>query len=295
MDCEALTVVNWNACSIRNKQIEFGDFLRTKNIDIALLSETHLKPLRDTIYVPGYTLHRLDRTATGGGGVAVAVKWGTNYRLLSHFRLDLIEAIGVEVQTTMGPIIFVAVYYHTQCRKNDGSATKLRNDIIKLTRRQGKYLIGGDLNARHETWGNSKRNRNGIVLDEDLQCGHYNILAPDMPTRVSKTGTRSIIDIYLSNIGANVSLPVVYEELSSDHFPVLVEVGAGVENRRTFTRRDYHRVNWEAFKCSVDENINFDRQLETCEDVDAALEEVQLTISRAVEINVREVPVTCAN
>lgn len=64
MDCEALNVVNWNACSIKSKQIEFGDFLRTKNIDIALLSETHLKPLRDTIYLPGYTVHRLDRTAT---------------------------------------------------------------------------------------------------------------------------------------------------------------------------------------------------------------------------------------
>lgn len=292
MAIETLNVINWNACSIKGKQLEFGAFLNSKNIDVALLTETHLKPLRDNIYLPGFHVHRLDRTATGGGGVAVAVKFGTKHRLLPQFHLDLVEAIGVEVETTLGPIVFVAVYYPTQCKTNDGSATKLRNDIMKLTRRHGKYVIGGDLNARHETWGNSRRNRNGVVLNEDLQCGHYNILAPDLPTRVSRTGTRSIIDIFISNIGPSISLPVVHEELSSDHFPVLVEVGAGVENRRVYTRRDYHRVNWEAYKATVDENIDFDRQLVTSEDIDAAVEEVQLAISRAVEANVREVPVT---
>ena len=293
MVVETLTVVNWNACSIKNKLIELGGFLEAKKADIALFSETHLNPLRDSVYLPGFKIHRLDRTSSRGGGVAVAVRYGINHRLLPHFKLDFIEAIGVEIQTTMGPIVFIAVYCPKQCSKRNGTAVQLRNDIIKLTRRQGRYVIGGDLNARHGAWGNPKRNQNGVVLSEDLECGHYNILSPDLPTRVSSSGTRSFIDIYITNIGDNISHPVTHEELGSDHFPVLVEVGAQVENRRNFTRRDFHRVNWEAFKLSVDDNINYDRQLATREDIDGALEEVQLAISRAVEDNVREVPVTC--
>ncbi|XP_065085334.1 uncharacterized protein LOC135707434 [Ochlerotatus camptorhynchus] len=60
MDREAIKIVNWNACSLKSKNIEFVDFLNEWNIGIAVITETHLKPELN-----------VDRTCSGGGGVAV--------------------------------------------------------------------------------------------------------------------------------------------------------------------------------------------------------------------------------
>ena len=99
-----------------------------------------------------------------------------------------------------------------------------------------------------------------MILNED-------ILSPDQPTYVARAGTRSIIDIFITNLSENISQPVVCEDLSSDHYPVMVEIGAGVEMWRR-TRLDYHHVDWAAFQGCVDDNINYDQHPETTEDVD---------------------------
>lgn len=49
----------------------------------------------------------------------------------------------------------------------------------------------------------------------------------------------------------------VYQVLSSDHYPVVAEVGSSVNRHRT-TRRKYHRANWERFRQYDDESVDFD-------------------------------------
>ena len=130
----------------------------------------------------------------------------------------------MEVTTGVGPITIIAAYCPKQVNVRDGSATNLRSDIIKLTRRQGEFIIASDLNAKHQAWGNSRRNQNGLILFNDQQVGHYNILGPAAPTRLSRSGVHATIDLFISNM-SNITNPVVHQELSSDHFPVVVEVG----------------------------------------------------------------------
>ena len=227
MDHKPFVIANWNACSLRNKHVELLDFLGEKEVDIAVITETHLKP-EVNIFLPGFQLVRLDRISAGGEEVAIAVRSNVKRRLLPSFQLKTIEAIGVEVETSLGPIIIIAAYCPKQTTTRDGTAAKLRNDLAKLTRRRAKYIIAGDLNARHEVWGNRRQNRNGIILAEDLETGHYNILAPECPSRISRSGVHSVLDIFLSNM-AIFEVPVVFEELSSDHYPVVLTLGATTE------------------------------------------------------------------
>lgn len=160
--------------------------------------------------------------------MAVAVRRNIKCRLLPNFQLNILEAIGFEVSTSRGLITIIAAYCPKQTRIQDGTSTLLRRDLAKLTRRQAKLIIAGDINARHEMWGNSRRNRNGVVLAEDYEAGHYNILAPESPTRISRSGIHSVLDIFITNIGTD-NIPVVFNELSSDHFPVVLTVGASAE------------------------------------------------------------------
>lgn len=291
MDRRSLKLLNWNACSIRRKNLELVDFLREKEIDVAAITETHLKP-GEKVYLQNYKIAtQLDRTTSGGGGVLVAVHRDLKPRRLPHFKLDIIEAVGVEIPTSVGPVLFIAAYCPRQVNSRDGSAAKLKGDIQKLTRRSAKYIIAGDLNAKHEVWGNSRRNRNGVILHNDLQNGYYNVVSPDRPTRVARSGNHSIIDFFITNMAENVAHPEVFEELSSDHYPVVVEVGASVTPQRQPTRKDYHNVDWQQFQQVVDSNIDYDQHPETSADIDRSLEVIQQAINQAEAANVREVPV----
>ena len=190
MDREIIKIANWNACSIRNKNYELVDFLNVHKIDIAIITETHLKP-EVNMFLPDFRFVWLDRAYSSGGGVAIALRREISCHLLPSFQLKVIEAVGLEVTTGVGPITIIAAYCPKQVNVRDGTATNLRSDIIKLTRSQGRFIIAGDLNAKHQAWGNSRRNQNGLILFNDLQVGHYNILGPAAPTRLSRSGVHA--------------------------------------------------------------------------------------------------------
>lgn len=116
-------------------------------------------------------------------------------------------------------------------------------------------------------------------------------MSPDQPTLVARSGNHSIIDFFITNMAENVAHPEVYEELSSDHYPVVVEVGASVTPQRQPTRKDYHNVDWQQFQRTVDSAIDYEQHPETSAEIDRSLEMIQQAINQAEAANVREVPV----
>ena len=90
-----LRIVTWNARSIAAKKIPL---LRQK-VDVALVSETHLRP-DINFSLKGYHFLRLDRqgTTTRGGGIAIIVRSGINFKQISLLNTTIIEPLGIEVQ-----------------------------------------------------------------------------------------------------------------------------------------------------------------------------------------------------
>ena len=288
MASKPLTFVTWNACSVRAKAIELADFLRKHNIDVGLLTETHLKS-GDSFWLPDYNIIRLDRTNSRGGGVAVIVKaYSIQYLILPHIPTSVIEALSVEVKSSAGVIRFIAVYCPRQCVASNGLATKFKNDLASITRTKSRFVVG-DLNARHEAWRNYQRNQNGRLLFDHVQLGLYTVQFADEPTFISPAGNPSTLDFFLSNIG--LFKPVAHNDLSSDHQPVVSEVGLNVARAPCCQRKDYHRVNWVEFGRVVDRNIDENSPLNTVEDINRALERLNQAISVADETCIRRVPV----
>ena len=176
-----LWIITPQPASSFGKTLELSDFLRSNNIEVAAISETHLQP-GEKIWVPDYVPVTLERTRCRKGGVAVLVHHLAHFRVLPSLQTKIIEAVGVEIDTSTGPVAVVAVYCPSQCRESDSSVTDFKNDLAKLTRRFPRFVVAGDLNARHSLWGNHRNNKNGVVLAEDLQAGHYVVLHPDSPT-----------------------------------------------------------------------------------------------------------------
>lgn len=289
MDNCSLKLGNWNARSIQNKTRELAEFLRNHHLDVIALTETHLKP-NISFHLPGYKIFRMDRIGAAKGGVAIATRREFNVSILPCFNLKIIEAIGVEIITTSGKLIIIAAYCPKQANIRDGTAALLKQDIIKLTRWRNKFIMAGDLNARHEAWGNVRRNQNGSILNDVLMAGNFTILSPEQPTFFSPAGVPSILDIFLSNIDRQIGSPLVLEELPSDHYPVVIELGETAETRR-LRRYNYRRVNWTAFQRTVDLNIDLQHPLVTTGDIDGALLKVEEAITTARQMHVRQTPV----
>ena len=77
-----VNVMSWNANSIISKKDEFVHFIKTKNIGVAMISETFLNP-GSKFSITNFTTYRNDRP-TLGGGTAIVVKRG-----IEHFEAVL--------------------------------------------------------------------------------------------------------------------------------------------------------------------------------------------------------------
>lgn len=92
-----IRITTWNARSISAKKIPLGEFIHRRKIDVALITETYLRP-EDNFSIPGFHFLRLDRRGTTrGGGVAIMVRNDISFTQLPNLNTTVIEAMGIEV------------------------------------------------------------------------------------------------------------------------------------------------------------------------------------------------------
>ena len=60
-------------------------------------------------------------------------------------------------------------------------------------------ILMGDFNARHKNWGNSHMNKNGLILEQELDPSRFNIHYPRGPSFLCANGN-STIDLYITSV-----------------------------------------------------------------------------------------------
>ena len=101
-----------NACSIRNKMLEYLAIVSTFHPDIIAITETCVntvgRHLEEEFHLPGVTLFHQDRAGRAGGGVMLYVK-----RCLTPVALPIAtpyERVGADVHRGRTAIRFVVCY-----------------------------------------------------------------------------------------------------------------------------------------------------------------------------------------
>jgi hypothetical protein len=87
-------VLAFNANGIGRQRYELSKQLQELRIDVALLSETYLKP-HERFFIPNYHFYRADRLPGRKGGTTVAVRKVIHHSYIDLPLLDSIEATGV--------------------------------------------------------------------------------------------------------------------------------------------------------------------------------------------------------
>uniref|UniRef100_A0A182FPZ5 Endo/exonuclease/phosphatase domain-containing protein n=1 Tax=Anopheles albimanus TaxID=7167 RepID=A0A182FPZ5_ANOAL len=288
---EDIKFAQWNANGISHHKYELIDFLSSEKVDICAISETFLKPeMKFTI--PGYRVYRLDRTSGAKGGVAIIVKRNINIQLLNCISLKTIEAIGVTAQTSTGPLTFISVYHPG----GNNSQPCFSHDILKLVKIKHKFIICGDLNARHKAWNCESNNWAGKVLFDLMIRDTFSVCHPETPTHFPSDHNRrpSTIDIIVTNIPHILSTPIAPTQLSSDHLPVITVIQN--MNHQTVPQNkifDYSRANWPLFRKTVSNQINLNSlhhsSLKNPVQIDELINSLTETIKEAQELSVPKI------
>ena len=149
---KSIEFLNWNARSLFSNEDEFFNFLRTHNIDVAVITETFLKPCHSLKSDPNYKIYRNDRLKGAGRGVAIAIRGRIKHKLLPSFNTRVIETLGIEIEINMGKFIIIVAYLPFQC--NGEQNIFFKGDLQKFTRNKTKFFIIGDFNSKHRSWNN---------------------------------------------------------------------------------------------------------------------------------------------
>ena len=148
-----------NARSIRNKDIEIGQYIHNNNIDLTIITETWINDsdhdkawcmgtclnLLDLTYENGYT-----RSERKGGGIAIVYNnKNVKLKLIKSGCTDSFEFTIWEIHNTSGNWTILGLYHPPQSKINATNTTFLDEFSDFIGDIRGKYkniLIAGDFN-----------------------------------------------------------------------------------------------------------------------------------------------------
>lgn len=247
-------IVHWNCNGIRNKKLEFFDFLLDNHVHIACLNETKLNSkIRFTHNQ--FNIFRLDnKEGFSKGGVAIVAHRSVECQVLSSLNTETIEAVGIEAKLQSGDTIkIIAAYFTGTTAQHDYRA--FQRDIRKLTAHS--CIILGDLNAKHNYWNCQRQNQAGRSLYEEMLRHNFEIYFPPHPTFHPGNGKiPATLDIVISTISKPFEPIQNCEDLGSDHGPILLKFLEVPSVRDTQTVRCYSKTDWEKFKRQLNSIIN---------------------------------------
>jgi exonuclease III len=125
---------------------ELKIFLSVYDIDIMLISETHVTEKKLHINTP---LHSLSHQLSGchpREGTAILIKSSIQHHQLCNYSQDFLQATSVTIQDTAGFLTISAVYLPA---KHTVKQEQLEDYYNTLGH---QFITGGDYNAKHTDW-----------------------------------------------------------------------------------------------------------------------------------------------
>lgn len=238
----------WNANSIFPKTAELHHFISSHNINVAMISETHLIPSLP-LKLANTRVYRTDRSVSSrSGGTALIVDSNQDHHELVLPPSSSYEATGIQLKTKSGPLRVIAIYYPP--------GTKLaESDLERLLDSPHPTIIGGDFNAKHANWNSIVTNARGRALHTMSRRMGFTVAGPKEPTHYAK-GRGDVLDIaILKDVTTSFELETVVE-LSSDHNPVIMRLGDECDAIQPVTRYNYRKTDWLMFQTELANQVD---------------------------------------
>lgn len=172
---KTICIITCNVNSLVNKsrRIQFQLFLNKHSPDICLISETKLNS-KHKLNFDKYVMIRSDRNENTGGGTAILINQKYKYDTINiPLNINPTEITMIKVHLTNNKFLYCGAIYHPPPSPNRPNVLNIDN-LNKFLFTQNMvgtdsyFVIGGDLNAKHQNWFNNDNNQNGRLLNKWL-------------------------------------------------------------------------------------------------------------------------------
>ncbi|KAF0707613.1 Uncharacterized protein FWK35_00035033, partial [Aphis craccivora] len=231
-------------------------------------SETHFTS-NTKFSIPGYTIipaNHPDNTAHAGA--AILIRSPIQFTPLPSINEDFLQAAAINIKLNHVPITIVASYCPPRHKITQTQFENFFNDFSQY------FIIGGDLNAKHQSWGCHTTNPKGQALLKAVNNKQLSILAPPNPTYwPSSPRKRSdILDIFVTKIPPNLNhLVKNLLDPCSDHSPILLCIDASPQLQPSNPSLINGIMNWEQFRDIINQKLKLNIRLKCPRDIDDAV------------------------
>lgn len=261
----SLIILIFNANGLKNHVNEVQTVLYEKRIDNTLITETHFTKYSH-VHIT-YKSNHPDNTAHGG--VVIFIKSTLSFSPQPNFTREYLQSCAVIVKLNNIPITIASIY----CPSKHNISAPQFNDYFSTI--NSNFIIGGDINAKHQSWGCSASNPRGNVLYNFINAQKYSVLAPPGPTYWPSSIHKKpdILDIFVSKVSSNLyCTPENILDLNSDHSSVLLTASASPTVKMLPSKLFSPLTDRIKFHNLVEQELNLNFKLKTCDDIDNAVD-----------------------
>lgn len=268
MTSHGLRVITWNADSIAKRRNELEEFLNRKEIDVALISETHLK-YGERLKIHNYKLYHAPHPDGGGWrGAGVLIKNSLKSHEGPSIRAHNMQISSAVVFHNNIELTLAAAYFPPSKR----GLKITTNDCVNLFNKLGShFVIGGDYNAKHTAWGSREdttRGRNLLEAINSCKCSHLSANGPThWPSDQRKIP--DLLDFFvIKGISPSYLEVKNINDLTSDHIPVLLTYSETVIQKPKKQSLTNKYTNWDLFRSELDHRIDLHIRLKNTKELD---------------------------
>lgn len=273
-----LKILSWNANGLIRRKLELQAILDIKNIDVCLISETHLTK-QSLIKFRGYKIyHTIHPNNSARGGSAVIIKENMEHHEEAKYQTEQIQSTAVRISTKLGPIIVAAIYSPPRY------SLKKEHYIHFFNQLGQRFIVGGDYNAKNKSWGSrldSTKGRELLKAVKELRCEFISTGKPTYwPTDQNKIP--DLIDFFIfKNISSNFLYIDEILELDSDHTAILLTSSEHIIKKENSPTLSNKFTNWEKFKTILEGKINLSVPLKTVNQLDYEIDKFNRDIQQS--------------
>ena len=272
------SIIQWNCHGYFPNYEEIITLIQQYNPAIILLQETIIGNYNPRA-TSGYTFYGFSPTgrAVPGDGLAFLVRNDISHKSVnvrSHFQT-------LTFQVKLQRLVTICNLYISN--HDNISTAQLTNLTDQL---QTPFLLCGDFNAKHPSWGNNNVNGRGQVVERFLLDSPFVLLNDGSPTHFHiQTGSSSAIDLSVASPDIAFALDWSTDEdlHGSDHFPIIISEVCAAAAMRT-QRFIQDRADWDGFNLDTTMDDLWERHRH--EDVDSLIQMFTNQLIFAAEQNI---------
>ena len=274
----SLKIVTWNANGLSQHTLEIQAYLKSEDIDILLVSETHFTK-KSFIRIPNYKVyHTLHPDGSAHGGTAVIIKNKISHFEATHYCTNEIQATNIVVEDTKGYITMSAVY-------SPPKHNIKKDTYIAFFKTLGsRFIAGGDYNAKNTFWGSRLTTTKGRELYSALTNCNLSVTSTSEPTYwpTDRRKVPDLIDFFVTKGIDKTKLDCCScLALSSDHSPVVLTLYEEPNKILQPCKLHNKYTDWDYFRSMVESSLNTTPSLKSDEEINEAVEHFITCIQKA--------------